>query len=451
MQSYPLLQPDNTDAVVVGLAQISNQLNSFSVSPGSVNSTERAVFSPESVPFTVPRYAIWVNGLWFSSLICTLSASSVAVMVKQWLHQCNRSLSGTSPDAARLRQYRYDSLLKWQVPEIIAALPILLQLALMLFLVGLVVLLWQLHPSVALAASILTGLLVTFVLATTLLPILYSDCCYQSPQALIFFLVAQAIAHFVSGALRIVEHHAQEAAQEVLSRTSRKYVVLARIRDAARRAIKRIGAFGHFHSWHSREKPDTEARRAELQQSLALTAYYITLDNSMINTTVIPCLSTMDALSARMSIRYGNLLRDITARLSSREWKTWRPLMPFILVVLSLITKEPSRGLVRKVLLAMPRSGKPSAAKTKLGMLYLLAMSQLVSRRIAAREAFHNMMVFLQDTRIDAESSTEPATAVLGDGGWKALALRVRLLSFAFFVCSRSGLPKRTPRARGAR
>ncbi|PIL33891.1 hypothetical protein GSI_03597 [Ganoderma sinense ZZ0214-1] len=415
VQSYPLLQPDNTDTMVLALARISNQLHGFSVSSGFVNSTERAVFSPDLASFTAPGYAVWVNGLWFSSLVCTLSASSIAVMVKQWLHQYSQSLSGTSPDVASLRQYRYDSLRKWRVPEIIAALPILLQVALALFLAGLVVLLWQLHPSIAITATILSGLLIAFVLATTLLPILYADCCYQSPQALIFFLLAQALAHFTAGGLRIIEHRAQEAAVEVSSWTSRKYIVLARTRDAARRALKHLGAWGSFHSWHSREKPDAEARHDELEQSLALTAYYITLDTSMLNTTVIPCLSGMDELSARMSVRYGNLLRDVTARLPSREGKVWRPLMPFVLVVLSLITREPSKGLVRRVLLAMPRSGQQSAAKTKLGMLYLLAMSQLVSRRISTREAFLNLLVYLQDARIDSERSIEPAMAVLPD------------------------------------
>ena len=416
VQSYPLLQPDNTDTVVLALAQISTQLHGFSVSPGFVNSTQPAVFSPQDASFTAPGYAIWVNGLWFSSLICTLSASSIAVLVKQWLHQYGQSLSGTSPDVARLRQYRYDSLHKWQVPEIIAALPILLQLALALFLVGLIVLLWQLHPSVAVSATILSSLLIVFASATTLLPIFYTDCCYQSPQALVFFLLAQVVAHCAAGAIRIVEQAAQEAALEVTSWTSRKYIVLARTRDAARWALRRLGAVGTFHSWHAREKPDAEARHAELEQSLVLTAYYTTLDNSMINTTVIPCLSNMDALSARMSVRYGNLLRDVTARLPSREWRLWRPLMPFILVVLSLITREPSKGVVRKVLLAMPRSGSQSSARSRLGMLYLLAMSQLVSRRIAAREAFQNLLVHLQDARIDTERSVEPATAVLEDG-----------------------------------
>ena len=90
--------------------------------------------------------------------------------------------------------------------------------------------------------------------------------------------------------------------------------------------------------------------------------------------------------------------------------------MTFVLVVLSLITKEPSTGIVKQVLQAMPRSGAQSSARTKLGMLYLLAMSQLVSHRIAAREAFHNMLVYLQSARIDIERSSEPGRVVLDDG-----------------------------------
>ncbi|TBU26503.1 hypothetical protein BD311DRAFT_446354 [Dichomitus squalens] len=415
VQSYPLLQPDNTDTVVLALAQISNQLQGLSVSPPVVNSTQRSVFSPEGVPFKAPDYAIWVNGLWFSSLICTLAASSVAVLVKQWLHQYSQSLSGMSPDIARLRQYRYDSLNRWQVPEIIAALPILLQLALALFLAGLIVLLWNLHPSVAISATVLSSIVAIFIIVTTLLPIFYNDCCYQSPQALIFFFLAQGLVHSALKIVRAIERRAQEAALEVTSRTSRKYVVLAHTRDAARVVLKRLGAWGSFRTWHAREKPNVEERHAELEQSLALTAYYVTLNDSMITTAIIPCLAGMDALSARMSVRYGNLVRDVTAGLPRGEWRAWRPLMPFVLTVFSLITRDPSKGVVKKVLQVMPRSGAQSSARTKLGMLYLLAMSQLVSRRIAARVAFHNMLVYLQSGRIDIERSAEPGATVLDD------------------------------------
>ena len=96
--------------------------------------------------------------------------------------------------------------------------------------------------------------------------------------------------------------------------------------------------------------------------------------------------------------------------------------MTFVLVVLSLITREPGTGITKQVLQAMPRSGAQSSARTKLGMLYLLAMSQLVSRRIAARDAFHNMLVYLQSARIDIERSSEPGRAVLDDGELRIIA-----------------------------
>ncbi len=373
-------------------------------------------FVPESdAPFTAPHSAVWINALWFSSLVCTLSASSVAVLVKQWLHQYSQSLSGTSPEVARLRQYRYDSLLKWHVPEIIAALPMLLQLALALFLSGLLILLWTLNPSVALPASLFVGLLISFTAATTVFPIFYPDCCYQSPQALSCSLFAQAVARASSKVLRVVERTAHQAALDTTSWTSRKYVALARIRDATRVLLAHLQRVGSFREWQTREKPDADARNVELEQSLALTAYYITHDNSMLNTTVVQCLSEMHSLSARMSMRYVDLLRDVTSKLPTHEWRVWRPVMPFILSVLSLVTCEPRKGAVRKVLQAMPRH-PACASKSRLGMLYLLAMSQLVSRRIAAREAFHRILVYLQKTRIDAETSLVPGSAVLEDG-----------------------------------
>ena len=88
---------------------------------------------------------------------------------------------------------------------------------------------------------------------------------------------------------------------------------------------------------------------------------------------------------------------------------------PFVLVVLSLITNEPKKGMVRKVLEAMPRYPL-SPARSKLGMLYLLAMSQLVVRRIAAREAFQRILAYLQYARIDAEKSAVLGSSVLEDG-----------------------------------
>ncbi|TFK78744.1 hypothetical protein K466DRAFT_467144, partial [Polyporus arcularius HHB13444] len=193
VQSYLLLQPDSGEATVQALAHISAQLSSFSVNQAFINSSAPVFTRASDSAFSAPLYAIWINALWFPALICALSASSIAVTVKQWLYQYKQGLSGTSREISRLRQYRYENLLGWRVPEIIAVLPILLQIALSLFLGGLLILLWSLHPLVAIIASVLVGMLGLFHFVTTILPTFRPDCSYQSPQALGIFLVLEPL------------------------------------------------------------------------------------------------------------------------------------------------------------------------------------------------------------------------------------------------------------------
>ncbi|KAI0698834.1 hypothetical protein C8Q76DRAFT_633871, partial [Earliella scabrosa] len=183
VQSYTLLAPDPQDRLLDTLQQISAQLGSFSINPSFVNSTAPAVFQTPVPPPRAPRSAVWLNTLWFSSLIFSLSAASLGIMVKQWLNEYSAGLSGPSQQTARLRQRRLNSLTKWRVGWIVAILPILLQIALVLFFSGLLVLLWDLNDVVAGVASALIGILSTITASTILLPSFTSDCCYISPPA----------------------------------------------------------------------------------------------------------------------------------------------------------------------------------------------------------------------------------------------------------------------------
>ncbi|KAI0369299.1 hypothetical protein BV20DRAFT_373446 [Pilatotrama ljubarskyi] len=203
VQSYQLLQPAVPDPTVLALQQISLQLRSYSVSPNFVNSTHSALLqtAPDDAATPVPRTAIWLNALWFSSLILSLSAASVGIMVKQWLNEYSSGLSGVSREAARLRQYRLNTLVKWHVAEIVIVIPILLQLALALFLAGLLVLLWTLHPAVAITASVLVGALAVFTLGTALLPLFNHSCAYLTPQTHLLYSFLQRVVHVVSAVL----------------------------------------------------------------------------------------------------------------------------------------------------------------------------------------------------------------------------------------------------------
>ncbi|KAI0801384.1 hypothetical protein C8Q74DRAFT_1400704 [Fomes fomentarius] len=202
VQSYQLLQPEPTDPTVTILNQISAQLNSFSLNPSFVNSTQPPLSAADlNPPFRAPWSAVWINSLWFSSLVCSLASASIALMVKQWLHELSIGVSGTSRESARIRQYRLNSLKRWHVGSIVIIIPVLLQLALFLFLVGLVILLWTLHGTVAAVATTLVWTLFVFVATTTLLPVLRVDCCYRSPQAVGIFMAVREVRKTARGLL----------------------------------------------------------------------------------------------------------------------------------------------------------------------------------------------------------------------------------------------------------
>ncbi|OJT04589.1 hypothetical protein TRAPUB_4704 [Trametes pubescens] len=181
VESYRLLRlsPDNT---AVALERISMQLQSFSISPPFVNATHSALSDVASIVLdtssAIPEYAVKLNTLWFSGLILSLASTVIGILLKQWMGEYNNGLTGTSRGVARRRQYRLNNLVKWRVGYIIALIPILLLISLTLFLAGLLVLIWELHPTVARVASILVVVVAGSTTAVTLLLLCASDCAY---------------------------------------------------------------------------------------------------------------------------------------------------------------------------------------------------------------------------------------------------------------------------------
>ncbi|KIP04511.1 hypothetical protein PHLGIDRAFT_109427 [Phlebiopsis gigantea 11061_1 CR5-6] len=190
VESYTFLQPDPEGTSTNILREILVELRNTS-SPQAAASV-RSQF-PFITPVT-PSFAIRVNTMWFCSLVFSLSAASVGILVKQWLRDYSSRAGTSSREGARIRQFRHNGLVKWHVPEIIAALPLLLQWALGLFFIGLIDLLWSLNFIVA---GIVTGFACTslaFLAVTTILPTLWADCPHRSPQALAFYLIYKASA-----------------------------------------------------------------------------------------------------------------------------------------------------------------------------------------------------------------------------------------------------------------
>ncbi|KAH8093210.1 hypothetical protein BXZ70DRAFT_386512 [Cristinia sonorae] len=125
IESYKMMMLDPQDAANVLLRQ---QL---------AQSAGRPI--PPTPAFVASGAVVLINTLWFSSLVLSLSAAFVGILVKQWLLRYTSCAASSPRDSARVRQLRYDGLIRWYTPELIALLPILVQLSLSLFFFGLAV------------------------------------------------------------------------------------------------------------------------------------------------------------------------------------------------------------------------------------------------------------------------------------------------------------------------
>ena len=389
---------------------------SFSVNAAFVNSSQPA-FIPPTDSFVAPRYAVWINVLWFPSLICTLSASSIAVTVKQWLYQYKQGLSGTSREISRLRQYRYENLLSWRVPEIIAVLPILLQIALALFMGGLLILLWSLHPLVALVGTALVGALFVFHFATTLLPTFRPDCSYQSPQALGIFLALQPLRKFCIRAVKAVRPF---FTRSFLARIDRSLnLVWAKLGSLVpKRGTRRS-------SWHARERAAADSKRADLDRGLVMTAYDVTLIDTVLYTSLGPCMWDMQPACVRRC--YDDVFGTRLKKLSCLEKEDWSPAAPLVLNF-SLLSAAPdgvrSRTVQQEVLhetvLDMPTPDV--GADTEVGGLFLQTMAGLARQEDVASRAFDKLVWYLYMTGIQENNTMRPE--VVHDGTYLSIQLQ---------------------------
>jgi len=156
--------------------------------------------------FTPNAYDVRINVLYFISLTLALSVSSVCILGKQWIREYQKDISVSPCDAARVRQMRFDSLQRWKVPQIMAALPVLLLIALMLFFAGLLVQLWNIgDKSTAAAVLVIVAVTVLLVIITTVVPAWVSlrhdysvFAPFRSPQAWVVFYLVRQMQHWYS-------------------------------------------------------------------------------------------------------------------------------------------------------------------------------------------------------------------------------------------------------------
>ncbi|KAF8204896.1 hypothetical protein BJ912DRAFT_13529 [Pholiota molesta] len=187
IESYKWLQPNPSSYGDQVVSLIYQQLNPTT---GSRNLSTLSGYMSQGA-------AVRINIYWFLSLTLGLATVLIGIISAQWLREYQREVSLSSKGRLALRQMRYEGLLYWQVPRIIAMLPLFLQAGFVLFLIGIAELLWVLNKTVAIVVTAFIGSVLIFLCITIALPtfqyVFTSDpflripqCAYKSPQSLGF-------------------------------------------------------------------------------------------------------------------------------------------------------------------------------------------------------------------------------------------------------------------------
>ncbi|EPS99758.1 hypothetical protein FOMPIDRAFT_1082351, partial [Fomitopsis schrenkii] len=185
VQYYGLVQPPPPDPHSLILLQISRQLE---VIVNQITGVSSQPFLPaHSSDFTQPPATppAYIATLWFAALICGLGAAFIAILVNQWLNNLltRTALSeNDSHEQLRIWNLRHQTFRTWRLAILIDVPSVLLQIALLLFLVGLVGYLWQLNNAeIATPITVLFLLLFLFLLATTCIPVFVRYTPFVSP------------------------------------------------------------------------------------------------------------------------------------------------------------------------------------------------------------------------------------------------------------------------------
>jgi hypothetical protein len=137
-----------------------------------------AASNPE--PFRPMKSSLVVNVVWFTSLGLTLISALAAVLARGWLAQYTPATPGVRSSDACERHLRYLRSREWRLAVIVGGIPLLIQLALVLFAAGLVVFTAGDNAGISLALLVMTGLTGFLYFLGTILPWFSPACPFQT-------------------------------------------------------------------------------------------------------------------------------------------------------------------------------------------------------------------------------------------------------------------------------
>ena len=160
----------------------------------TINPNGSSLLPVSPPPFTPPNYAVWVNTLWFLSLVISITCALLATLLQQW---ARRYLKVTQPHYSphkrvRIRAFFAEGVDKFLLPWAVEALPTMLHLSLFLFFAGLAVFLWNVDLTIFKFVLSWIGLCMALYGCITFIPVFRHDSPYHTPLSL-------PVWHFITG------------------------------------------------------------------------------------------------------------------------------------------------------------------------------------------------------------------------------------------------------------
>jgi hypothetical protein len=153
-----------------------------------------------TVKFIPPTSGVWVNGLWFLSLVVSLTCALLSTLLQQWARRYLRvAYPRYKPHKrARIRAFYKHGVEKLRIPWAVELLPALLHISLFLFFAGLSVFLFSIQHTIFKVVTAWIALCGFLYVCLTCLPIVYKDSPYSAPLSSSVSFCLTGITYVVS-------------------------------------------------------------------------------------------------------------------------------------------------------------------------------------------------------------------------------------------------------------
>ncbi|KAF8493460.1 hypothetical protein F5888DRAFT_827922 [Russula emetica] len=187
VESYKLLSPDSGNTTTYLLTQITQQLAGFK---------NNAYPQPQGPAAFSPTVSIlFVNALWFLSLVIAIVSAFYVMLVQQWIRRYTQTLADLklTTDQERVRSCLFLGTQKYKMSHAIGLIPLPLHISVFLFFSGLIVFLFTISNAIAIVITVAVVLIGLLYAGLTILPITDDVCPYFTPMSDVWWYIQHSI------------------------------------------------------------------------------------------------------------------------------------------------------------------------------------------------------------------------------------------------------------------